>query len=652
VSTHRPLTAAEIRVLEAAGCRAAAWSGVEVKEGFDPHRVRRVHFAGRVRLGALRGHVRLEDAVELPAEIADATLVDCTLGDGVRVCNVGGYLARYAVGDGAAIVDVGTLSTRPGATFGNGVEVNVLNEGGGREVPIFAEMSSHFAYLCALHRYRPRLIERLRALAEAGVAEKRADRGYIGTGARLLHVGEIRDVHIGDHASVCNALRLGNGTLLSEEIAPSHIGAGVVAQDFVVGEGSIVEDGVVLSRTFVGQGVRLGKQFSAENCLFFANCEGFHGEAVSVFAGPYTVTHHKSTLLIAGQYSFYNAGSGTNQSNHMYKLGPVHQGRLERGSKTGSASYLLWPTVVGPFSVVIGKHLNNFDTSDLPFSYLFEEGGQTHLVPTMNMHTVGTVRDGDKWPARDRRQGSVRRDLIHFEVYSPYLVGKMLRGEAVLRQLADAVPRDVEQVRYQGVLIKRLLLRTGAKGYRNAIDLYLQTKVLERVAPVLSEGIQAARRALAAPQGAVHSEDWADVGGLLMARDRLQALEEAIESGQIATLAALQQAFQQAWEAYSADEWAWVRQTFHNRTGKSVDQLTLEELKELEVAHCQARTTVLKKVLADAEKEFDESARIGFGADGGHGEQVADFAAVRGHFADNSFVRQLKEDVRLAHRPA
>ncbi|MCK4489001.1 MAG: DUF4954 family protein, partial [Anaerolineales bacterium] len=42
-----------------------------------------------------------------------------------------------------------------------------------------------------------------------------------------------------------------------------------------------------------------GKQFSAENCAFFANCEGFHSEAVSLFAGPFSVTHHKSTLLIA-----------------------------------------------------------------------------------------------------------------------------------------------------------------------------------------------------------------------------------------------------------------------------------------------------------------------------------------------------------------
>ena len=148
----------------------------------------------------------------------------------------------------------------------------------------------------------------------------------------------------------------------------------------------------------------LAKEYSAENSVFFANCGGFHGEACSIFAGPYTVTHHKSTLLIAGLFSFLNAGSGTNQSNHMYKLGPVHQGVVERGSKTGSDSYMLWPAKVGAFTVVMGRHYRNSDTSDLPFSYLIEHEDESVLAPGVNLRSVGTVRDARKWPKRDRRK--------------------------------------------------------------------------------------------------------------------------------------------------------------------------------------------------------------------------------------------------------
>jgi hypothetical protein len=54
-------------------------------------------------------------------------------------------------------------------------------------------------------------------------------------------------------------------------------------------------------------------------------------------------------------------------------------------------------------------------------------------------------------------------------------------------------------------------------------------------------------------------------------------------------------------------------------------------------------------ILKDAEKEFDELTRTGFGIDGDHGVRDADFAAVRGAFADNSFVKALNaenEDVK------
>ncbi|MEW6754644.1 MAG: DUF4954 family protein, partial [Candidatus Latescibacterota bacterium] len=514
MSTYRALAREEIAVLEAAGCHAADWSRVQAGEGFDPRRVHRVAFSGDVRLGALQGQVEVGNGVHLPSEVCDAALADCVLGDGVRVARVHGHLAGYQIGDSAVVTDVGSMATGRGATFGNGVPVETVNEGGGREVRIFAEMSSQFAYLYAMHRYRPRLIARLEAMVEAYVDRVRADRGRLGRRAVVAHVGQIADVDIGPFAVVQGAASLRNGTILSEEQAPARVGAGVIALDFIIGEGSTVDSGAVLGKTFVGQGVRMGKQFSAENSLFFANCEGFHGEACAIFAGPYTVTHHKSTLLIAGMYSFYNAGSGTNQSNHMYKLGPVHQGLVQRGSKTGSFSYMLWPSVLGPFSVVIGKHLNNFDSRDLPFSYVTDEGGQTFLTPAMNMHTVGTIRDGEKWPARDRRQASRKRDLIRFEVYSPYLVGKMRKGEAVLSELLEAVSRDVEQVRYKGVLIKRLLLRTGAKAYRNAVDLYLHDRIVERAAPVMDQGIAAVRQALAEPQGAVYSDEWCDISGL------------------------------------------------------------------------------------------------------------------------------------------
>ena len=131
------------------------------------------------------------NGVELPSGIADATFVSCDLGDNVRVTSVKGYIANYSIGAGAVVCDIGEMVTRPGATFGNGVEIEAVNEGGGRGIRMFNELSSQFAYLTAMHRYRTDVVEKLDAMVDACVAEVTSDVGTVGEGAVVAHVGPL-----------------------------------------------------------------------------------------------------------------------------------------------------------------------------------------------------------------------------------------------------------------------------------------------------------------------------------------------------------------------------------------------------------------------------------------------------------------------------
>jgi len=646
MTEKRALKPEEIELLTSRGCRAQDWGQIRVSDGFDPDRVLRTAFLGEVEIGDLSGTVRTPDGIEKECGLYDAVLVDSSVGNGCRVARVGGHIANYDIEDGACLEDIGVMSTSPGASFGNGVEVEVLNEGGGRVVPLFDELSVQFAYLVCLHRWRPAMVEKLRGMALDRAELARSDRGRVGRGACVISVREAVDVRIGPYAHVHGASSLRNGTILSSEEAVTEVGAGVTARDFIIAEGAAVTDGAVITKTFVGQGARVGRQFSAENSLFFANCEAFHGEACSVFAGPYTVTHHKSTLLIAGLFSFYNAGSGTNQSNHMYKLGPVHEGKLGRGTKTGSFSYMMWPCRVGPFSVVIGKHTGTFDTWEYPFSHIEARAdGKAAMIPGLNVVTVGTVRDGAKWPKRDRRKGRVKRDKISFAVFSPFLVGLMRRARANLARLQKETDRSVAEVSVGGALVRRPILRTGQKYYRNGIELYLYEKVFERAEKAAGGGVESVREAFASDPEAVYSEKWVDLGGQLMPEKRLRDLGDDIESGGISGLDAFFEACSAIQEAYEKDEWVWVKAAFKEDFGTDLDRVSREELIEIAGKYGAVKSKFLKLVLADAEKEFDSSSMSGFGQDGSDGDAERDFAAVRGGYDGNPFVKEMRGEL-------
>ncbi|MBN2594262.1 MAG: DUF4954 family protein, partial [Sedimentisphaerales bacterium] len=352
----------QINQLVSQGCTCEDWSKVQVAEGFKAETVKSAHFSGDVKLGVFEKQASFFGGVTRRTGISDATIHNCTVGNNVYINRVRNYIANYDIEDDVVIENVELLATEGDSSFGNGVEAAVVNEAGGREIPIFDELSAHIAYIIAFYRHKPKVIEKLRTMIKDYTAYVTCSKGFVGKAARLVNCRMIKNVKVGPASLIEGVSKLDNGSVNSCLDDPVYIGPGVFAEDFIVSSGSKITDGTIIYKCFIGQGTVLSRQYSAENSVFFANCGGFHGEACAIFAGPYTVTHHKSTLLIAGLFSFLNAGSGTNQSNHMYKLGPVHQGIVERGSKTASDSYILWPAKVGAFTVVMGRHYRNSDT--------------------------------------------------------------------------------------------------------------------------------------------------------------------------------------------------------------------------------------------------------------------------------------------------
>jgi hypothetical protein len=350
---YRNLFDEEIGQLVHQGCSSSDWNLIKVSSDFVVNNIENCKFSGHIQLNSFQGSVKLVGGITFETGIYNAWLHNCEVGRDALIRNVRSYIANYVIETGVIIHNITTLAVDGETAFGNGVLVEAINEEGGRDVPIYDYLSTHVAYMMSLYRHRPDLISRLRKMVSEYVSFVKSDRGVIGANSKILNCNTILNVRTGAATTIDGAKKLKNGSINSNYEAPVTIGEGVIMEDFIVSSGSKITDATLVSKCFIGQGCVLDKHYSAENSLFFANCQGFHGEACSIFAGPYTVTHHKSTLLIAGMFSFLNAGSGSNQSNHLYKLGPIHQGIMERGAKTTSDSYLLWPSRIGAFSLVM-----------------------------------------------------------------------------------------------------------------------------------------------------------------------------------------------------------------------------------------------------------------------------------------------------------
>ncbi len=643
---YRNLTEDEILQLKSQSCMADDWDKVWVSPRFTTDYVCHTRFSGEVRLGVFETEFTLPGGIKKHAGLRHVTLHQVTVGDNCCIENVQNYIANYEIGHDTFIENLDIMLVDGLSKFGNGTEVAVLNETGGREVLINDKLSAHQAYILALYRHRPELIARMKDITDYYSNKHASTVGTVGSHVMILNTGSIKNVRIGDYCHISGTCRLTNGSINSNVDAPVHIGDGVICDDFIISSGSSVDDGAMLTRCFIGQACKLGHNYSASDSLFFSNCQGENGEACSIFAGPFTVTHHKSTLLIAGMFSFMNAGSGSNQSNHMYKLGPIHQGTLERGAKTTSDSYILWPARVGAFSLVMGRHVNHSDTSNLPFSYLIEQNNTTFLVPGVNLRSVGTIRDAQKWPKRDNRKDPNRLDFINYNLLSPYTVQKMFKGREILLNLRHASGELSDIYSFHSAKIQNSALKKGIGFYETAIHKFLGNSVIKRLEGTAFQSDEEIRARLK-PDTAIGTGEWVDISGLIAPKSEIDKLIEQIESGEINRLKSINAEFERMHQNYYTYEWTWAYEKLEEYYGVHPQQMTAADIVRIVENWKTAVVGLDRMVYEDAKKEFSMASMTGFGADGSRLEKELDFEQVRGDFENNPFVTAVLKHIEV-----
>lgn len=531
----RTLTRQEITTLENQGCSSTNWNDLLVEETFTPEHIRETRFSGKI---ALHSDVHIFNS---------------------------------------------TLISTSHSTFGQGIEVNVLDETGGRSVLVHSGLTSQSAYIQCLWRYHHAAVENLRNLIRKSVESSLTDTMTIGKGTSICDCRHVSDVQVGDNATLIAIDYLEDGTVLHD----AQIGPSVIGRHFIVSPFSTVTDAAQLDYVFVGQGVKIGGGFTAEHSLFFTGCEMFHGEACAYFGGPFSVSHHKNTLLIACMTSFFNAGSGSNFSNHLYKSGPIHYGILRRGCKMASDAHLIFPSHIAPFTTLFNEPKPFQNTSKQPFSYLSPKG----VKEGINLFRLSPYRDQDKWRKRHAKfdQGKKDSDLLHFDILSPYTIG----------------------------LIRE---RANDNDYYRAI-LYIY----------VAQYVQKGR--------ATDLDQWVDVGGMMTSHHVMVTCMRQLADGKIDALDDFYEQLKRIYEDYDNLNAQYATSLACQLLDK--EEITDEEILTLRDMARPYREQRDKAVLDDARKEYTfPISSITFGLDGTENDSENEKSQLRGSLNEDH-IRQL-----------
>ena len=593
MNDYRPLTSEEIEVLKSNDCWAEDWTSVNVSENFKPNFMHRVMLYGEVNIGGFDKNVEVSQGFVKHSGINNATLRNVTIGDDCLIENVGNFINNYTIGDDCYISNISTMETTEGATYGEGNLVSVLNEVGEGNVILFSDLNSQLAAFMVKHFSDKELKEKIRLLIKSDIDTKMPERGQIGNNVKIINTKEITNCVINDFCEVNGASRLSDCTLLGSIHGNVYIGTGVIAENSIIAEGSSVINSVKIQDCFIGETCQLSNGFTASASVFFANSYMSNGEACAAFCGPFTASHHKSSLLIGGMFSFYNAGSATNFSNHAYKMGPMHWGILERGSKTASGAYLLMPATLGTYSVCFGKLMHHPDTRNLPFAYLIADGDKMFLIPGRNITTVGLYRDIKKWPKRDLRAPENRKSIVNLDWLSPFSVGEVLKGKKILENLREVTGDNVSQYLYHEYIIPASSLHKGIKYYDIALRIYMGA-VLKRVLK--------RDPSITPPSTQIGLGDWDDLSGLLLPVSEEERIINDLKDGNIETIQELIERFESIDANYREYQWAWTYKMICDYYG--ISEITLEDANRIHEDYIKARRSWIAEIKKDAEKEF------------------------------------------------
>lgn len=526
----RQLSASEIVLLKNLGNMASDWTLLEVCDPFVPELFVNNRFYGYVRIGLQDQLTHADKGLSLPEGVYNSTLSNVEIGDHVAVHNVA-MLSDYVVGDGCLIFNVSQMTA--GTEW---PKIHPMNENGGRELVVSADMNVADVYLWARMRGHKGLMARFESFSRQGVSQFNGK------------------CVVGNHAVIRNTTEIHNVTILSSQVSPSYIVDNILLSDGVVGYGCSVMYGCMASRFLLGENVHLEYGLRINDSVVGDNSTIARCEVANSMIFPAHEQHHNSSFLIAALLQGQsNLASGAT-------IGSNHNGRTADNELTAGRGF--WPGLC-----VSLKHPSRFASYCLlskgdypyemnillPFSLVNNNvsKNQLEIMPAYwwlyNMYAL--KRNESKFATRDKRY--YKSQNIEFDPFAPDTAEEILQARNLIKLWTERAYMDNDGNDHLVVTAdgmensrrKTVILKAGAayRAYEEML-IYYAVKTLSEVYgdtfPPLT--LADSKRCMV----------WFNIGGQLVGYEDLKQLKDDVEGGLLNSWADVNERLNCLWADY------------------------------------------------------------------------------------------------------
>lgn len=494
----KPVSAEQIKQLESNRCWSEDWAKVRAVDGFNPRHCYNTTFFGECSLGKFDpAPVDVDKGVKLSPGVYNSVVINSEIGDNALVYNVG-LLSNYVVGPDAVLANTQSITCSGETAFGNGVELSIAIETGGREVLSYADMTIPVAAAVAKSRDKKELLDEYAAFVKSYTDAAKSAKGIVEQGAKIINSGKVVNVFVGPYAVIDNATKVSDSTLLSNKDEKTEVLDGSWVVKSILQWGSEVASMAIVDSSVCTEHSHVERHGKVTQSILGPNTGIAEGEVTASLCGPFVGFHHQS-LLIAALWpeGKGNVGYGANVgSNHTSKA-PDQEIWPGEGTFFGLGVNIKFPSdfTRAPYSIIATAVNALPQKVEFPFSLINSPADSYNgISPAYNEIMPGWVLSDNIYTVKRnegkyQKRNKARRTVFDFEVFRPEIVNLMVEARRRLASVKE--PKAVYTDKDVKGLGKNFMLedsrKRGIEAYTFYIRYYALNGLKKRVEKMLAE---------------------------------------------------------------------------------------------------------------------------------------------------------------------